>query len=118
MAFLSLDSRSETKALTSLACFVRWTSELSVGGWKTPCDGWSPPLELKWLATTKTCSPRKVNSPTSGLRLLFQASEVGLMRPGDTERRTPFLPSATAWTPVVESPPGRSTKVTRAGLKR
>lgn len=66
---------------------------------------------------TKTGFPWKRNSPTSGLRLSSQASLVGAIRPGDADRVTPFF-VLTAVTAVVASPPGRSTKSTRSGLKR
>ncbi len=107
-----------TNSRTSVACASRCASVTRAGGWKRPNSGWSPPLELKWLATTNTVLSLKTNSPASGLRLLVQAVLAGSIRPGDTDRcGLPFGPATTS-TAVVASPPGRSTKVTRAGLKR
>ena len=106
-----------TKALTRVAWAWRWVSELRVGGWYCEVRPWSPPLEFRWLAITKTVRPRKTNSPTSGLRLDFQASSAGAMRPGETVRAA--LPcSRVTPTAVVESPPARSVKDTRCGSKR
>ena len=41
---------------------MRCGCELLTGGCKRPYSGWSPPLELKWLATTKSVCPFQVIS--------------------------------------------------------
>src|SRR3954454_8527125 len=60
---------SRAKPLTIRACACRWSSLTRTGGCRWPNSGSSPPLELKWLATTITVLPFHVNSPASGLRL-------------------------------------------------
>jgi hypothetical protein len=75
---------------------------------------------LKWLAITKTVSPRNSNSPASGLRLVVQTGLDGSMRPGDSvSAGSPWL--LTTDVPVVErftDDAPRSTNDTRAGLNR
>ncbi len=116
-AFFWVSRMSLTKAFTRVACWWRCVSELRDGGWYWEVRPWSPPLELKWLAITKTVRPRKANSPASGLRLFFQASSAGAIRPGLCVRcalpRIFVTPVA-----VVASPPGVSVKETRSGLNR
>src|SRR5438445_13874527 len=63
---------------------------------------------MKWLATTKRRWVLYLNSPASGLRLLFHAAFVGATRPGLNESSGP-LPPLTTVVAVVEPPPGRST---------
>jgi hypothetical protein len=63
---------------------------------------------------TKKVRPAAVNSPASGLRESVQAGSVGATRPGEIDSAGP----GTGWTAVVASPPGRSTKATRAGSNR
>ncbi|KIX79848.1 hypothetical protein SF12_01870, partial [Streptomyces sp. MBRL 601] len=77
LALRSADRSFLTKVLTEAAWAWRWVSEERVGGWRWPARGSSPPLEAKWLAIRKTRSPRKVNSPASGLRLFRQAGSAG-----------------------------------------
>ena len=66
------------------------------GGWKRPSSGWSPPLELKWLATTKTGLPSQRTSPASGLREFANAVLAGSMRPGESDSRGPRRSPTTA----------------------
>ena len=117
LASTSIARMAPTNSRTSVACARRCTSLTRAGGWNRPNSGWSPPLELKWLATRNRGLSLKTNSPTSGLRLLVHASLAGSIRPGDTESRGFLFDPATTCTAVVASPPGRSTNVTRAGLK-
>ena len=97
-----------TKLFTTCACWCRCVSVTRFGGWNRPNSGSSPPFELKWLAIAKIVSPRQMNSPASGLRLLANAGLVGSTRPG---LNVSCGPSEPATTPVaaVEVPPGRST---------
>ena len=108
------ESRRRSRRTDGAPAGAAWPPSLRTGGWNRPNSGSSPPLQLKWLAITKTVLPRNVNSPASGLRLLSNAGFVGSIRPGrvgqldlaaDRRRRRP------AWS---ASPPGRSTNYSRA----
>src|SRR4051794_37126656 len=99
---------SRAKPLTIRACACRWSSLTRTGGWRWPNSGSSPPLELKWLATTITVLPFHVNSPASGLRLVVNAVFPGSMRPGLNVRcASPRL--RTTPVEVVDVPPRPST---------
>lgn len=114
-AFGSTLRTSSTKPRTASACRTRWVSEVRAGGWKRLSRPWSPPLELKWLATTKTGRPWKENWPARGLRLFAQAALPGSIRPGEAVRRgLPWEP--VTLTGVEASPPAMSVNETRAGL--
>ena len=116
LALGSAASTSLTNAFSTIACCVRCTSEERFGGWKRPSAVWSPPLELKWLATTMTVRPWKTNSPASGLRDDVQAGLVGSTRPG--LRLRVAVPSAAVLTATASSdPPGvPGASETRSGL--
>ena len=49
--------RSPTKPATSVACWIRCTSDLRTGGCYGPKSPWSPPFELKWLTITNSLWP-------------------------------------------------------------
>jgi hypothetical protein len=59
---------------TMAACCLRWISEIRMGGWEGPNSPWSPPFELKWLATTNPFARLKRKWATSGFRLAAKAS--------------------------------------------
>ena len=99
-----------------MACWVRWTSEARFGGWNRPSALWSPPLELKWFATTMTLRPWNTNSAASGFREAVHAALVGSTRPGF--RLSVAVPSAAVETATASSEPPAvpGARLTRAGL--
>ena len=75
-------SVDERRSRSFACCVPLRLAELRPAAGRRPNSGSSPPLELKWLATTKIVLPFQVNSPASGLRLSSNAGSSGSMRPG------------------------------------
>ena len=109
-------SRRRSRA-TSVACWSRWTSEAAGRLVPRPNSGSSPPLELKWLAMTKTVWPRKRELARQRLAAVRPRPRwPGRCGPGErTAAAAGCVPVVTAVAAWSEVPPGAVDEGQRRG---